>query len=78
MLYLTGEYDRAVTYLQAAVDKVGSSGLLQYHLGMAFFKLDDTVNAKVHLELAVKDGRDDPSKRFSGFDVALATLESIE
>ncbi len=78
VLYLTGEYDRAVTYLQAAVDKVGSSGLLQYHLGMAFFKLDDTVNAKVHLELAVKDGRDDPSKRFSGFDVALATLESIE
>ena len=78
VLYLTGEYDRAVTYLQAAVDKVGSSGLLQYHLGMAFSKLDDSVNAKVHLELAVKDGREDPAKRFSGFDVALATLENIE
>ena len=78
VLYLTGEYDRAVTYLQAAVDKVGSSGLLQYNLGMAFSKLDDSVNAKIHLELAVKDGREDPSKRFSGFDVALATLENIE
>ncbi|MDG1293022.1 MAG: tetratricopeptide repeat protein [Pseudomonadales bacterium] len=78
VLYLTGEYDRAVTYLQAAVDQVGSSGLLQYHLGMAFSKLDDSVNAKVHLELAVKDGREDPAKRFSGFDVALATLENIE
>ena len=78
VLYLTGEYDRAVTYLQAAVDKVGSSGLLQYHLGMAFAKLDDSVNAKIHLELAVKDGREDPAKRFSGFDVALATLENIQ
>lgn len=78
VLYLTGEYDRSVTYLQAAVDKVGSSGLLQYHLGMAFSKLGDSVNAKVHLELAVKDGLEDPAKRFSGFDVALATLESIQ
>ncbi len=78
VLYLTGEYDRAVTYLQAAVDKVGSSGLLQYHLGMAFYKLDDLVNAKTHLELAVKNGRDDPAQRYAGFDVALATLESIQ
>ena len=78
VLYLTGEYNRAVTYLQAAVDKVGSSSLLQYHLGMAFYKLEDPVNAKVHLELAVKEGRDDPSKRYSGFDNALATLEIIQ
>ena len=78
VLYLTGEYDRAVTYLQAAVDKVGSSALLQYHLGMAFYKLEDPINAKVHLELAVKDGRDDPAQRYSGFDVALATLETIQ
>jgi len=78
VLYLTGEYDRSVTYLQAAVDKVGSSSLLQYHLGMAFYKLEDSANAKVHLELAVQDGREDPSKRYSGFDVALATLESIQ
>ncbi|MBT5293201.1 MAG: tetratricopeptide repeat protein [Cellvibrionales bacterium] len=78
VLYLTGEYDRSVTYLQAAVDKVGSSSLLQYHLGMAFYKLEDSANAKVHLELAVQDGREDPSKRYSGFDVALATLENIQ
>ena len=78
VLYLTGEYDRSVTYLQAAVDKVGSSSLLQYHLGMAFYKLEDSANAKVHLELAVQDGREDSSKRYSGFDVALATLESIQ
>ena len=78
VLYLTGEYDRAVTYLQAAVDKVGSSGLLQYHLGMAFSKLGDSANAKIHLELAVKDGLENPAKRFSGFDVALTTLEGIQ
>ena len=45
---------------------------------MAFYKLEDSANAKVHLELAVQDGREDPSKRYSGFDVALATLESIQ
>lgn len=78
VLYLTGDYDRAVTYLQAAVDQVGSSSLLQYHLGMAFYQLGDAVNAQVHLELAVKDGRDDPAKRYEGFDVALATLEGIQ
>ena len=78
VLYLTGEYDRAATYLQAAVDKVGSSALLQYHLGMAFYKLENIESAKSHLELAVKDGLEEKSKRYSGFDVALATLESIQ
>ena len=78
VLYLTGEYDRAATYLQAAVDKVGSSALLQYHLGMAFYQLENIEGAKSHLELAVKDGLEDKSKRYSGFDVALATLESIQ
>ncbi|MGB1192301.1 MAG: tetratricopeptide repeat protein, partial [Pseudomonadales bacterium] len=78
VLYLTGEYDRAVTYLQAAVDKVGSSALLQYHLGMAFYQLENIEAAKSHLELAVKDGLEDKSKRYEGFDIALSTLESIQ
>lgn len=74
VLYLTGEYDRSVTYLQAAVDKVGSSGLLQYHLGMAFYKLGDNENAKVHLELAVEN----KEARYQGFDEAEATLAKLK
>lgn len=74
VLYLTGEYDRAVTYLQAAVDKVGSSGLLQYHLGMAFYKLGDLENAKIHLELAIEN----KEARYAGFDLAEATLAELQ
>lgn len=73
VLYLTGEYERAVTYLQAAVDKVGSSGLLQYHLGMAMYKSGDNVGAKKHLELAVEN----KEMRYGGFDVAESTLAEL-
>ncbi len=73
VLYLTGEYDRAVTYLQAAVDQVGSSGLLQYHLGMAYYKVGDMENAKTHLTLAVEN----KEARYEGFDVAEATLAEL-
>lgn len=74
VLYLTGEYDRSVTYLQAAVDKVGSSGLLQYHLGMALYKLGDLASAKQHLELAVEN----KDARYKGFDEAEATLAKLQ
>lgn len=74
VFYLTGEYERAVTYLQAAVDQVGSSGLLQYHLGMAFYKLGDMDNAKTHLALAVEN----KEARYTGFDIAEATLAEIQ
>ncbi len=74
VLYLSGEYGRAVTYLQAAVDKVGSSPLLQYHLGMALYKNGDLERAKEHLTLAVAD----EETRYAGFDEAKETLAKIQ
>ncbi len=73
VLYLTGEYGQAVTFLQAAVDKLGSSGLLQYHLGMAYYKLGDSGSAKTHLELATKN----KEVRYQGFDIAESTLAEL-
>ena len=56
------------------MDKVGSSGLLQYHLGMAFYKLGDLENAKIHLELAIEN----KEARYAGFDLAEATLAELQ
>ena len=55
VLYFSGDYDQAVAYLTAAVDKLGSSALLQYHLGMAQYKNGNIAAAKEHLGLATKD-----------------------
>ncbi len=73
VMYLTGDYEQAVSYSLAAVDKVGTSSLLQYHLGMAYYKLGDSDNAKKHLELATQD----PENRYTGFDEAEATLQQL-
>ena len=73
VFYLTGDYERALTYVQAAVDQVGSAGELQYHLGMIFLKLDDIENAKIHLTLAVEN----KESRYEGFDTATALLAEL-
>lgn len=74
VLYLSGDYDQAVSYLEAAVDKVGSSGLLQYHLGMAYYKTDDLDAAKKHLALAVEN----ENNKYPGFEEAMSTLQNIQ
>jgi len=74
VLYHSGDYDRSVTYLQAAVDKLGSSELLQYHLGMAFYRLNDEMKAKQHLQLAVANDE----LQYSGRDIAEATLAELQ
>ena len=74
VLYLSGEYGRAVTYLQAAVDKMDSSPLLHYHLGMALYKNGDLERAREHLTLAVAD----EEFQYSGFAEAQATLAELQ
>ncbi len=74
VFYLTGDYERALTYVQAAVDKVGSAGELQYHLGMIFLKLGDTENAKIHLTLAVEN----ENALYEGFDIAKRSLAELQ
>ena len=74
VFYLTGDYERALTYVQAAVDKIGSAAELQYHLGMIFLKLGDIESGKTHLTLAVED----ENARYNGFDIAAATLAELK
>ncbi len=73
VFYLTGDYTQAVTYLQAAVNKVESSGLLQYHLGMAHYKAGNLDSAREHLTLAVAD----QAGKYRGIDEAQATLAEL-
>ena len=74
VFYLTGDYERALTYVQAAVDKVGSAGELQYHLGMIFLKMGDIENAKIHLTLAVEN----ENARYEGLDIAKRSLAELQ
>ena len=57
VMYMNGDYEQAITYSLAAVDKVGTSTLLQYHLGMAYYKSGDLEKAKTHLELSHANAR---------------------
>lgn len=71
--YKSGDYEQAVTYVKAAVDKLGDQPLLRYHLGMAYYKAGDLQAAKEHLTVATSN----PETPFDGFDEALETLQKI-
>ena len=71
--YLSGDYDTAVTYIKAAVDKLGSAAILQYHLGMAYYKAGDAESAKTHLTLATTE----VEAQYPGYDEALETLQAL-
>ena len=73
VMYMNGDYEQAITYSLAAVDKVGTSTLLQYHLGMAYYKSGDLEKAKTHLELATQT----PDIRYPGLEEAQATLQQL-
>lgn len=71
--YLSGDYETAITYTKAAVNQLGSAALLQYHLGMAYYKAGDAENARQHLMLATAD----VESKYPGYEEALTTLESL-
>ncbi len=73
VMYMNGDYEQAITYSLAAVDKVGTSTLLQYHLGMAYYKSGDLEKAKTHLELATQT----PDILYPGLEEAQATLQQL-
>lgn len=70
--YLSGDYQQAITFTRAAVDKLGSSPLLQYHLGMAYYKAGDLTNAKTYLAKATET-----EQQYIGYEEAVATLASL-
>jgi tetratricopeptide (TPR) repeat protein len=74
VMYLTGDYEQAVSYLTAAVDKVGSSAYLQYHLGMAYYKNGETENAKQHLQLATQN----EAEQYPGLEEAKTILTELQ
>lgn len=70
VLYHAGEYNQAIRYLQAAVDKLESQPVLQYHLGMAYYKAGDMERAKNYLSLATSD----PNATYDGKEEAIKIL----
>lgn len=56
ILYLRGDYERALPPLQAAVDKASTNPIVLYHLGATLAKLGQTDQALDALERAVEFG----------------------
>ena len=52
--YRVGDYNRAASLLQEAVDKAPTIPVFQYHLGMALHKKGETEQAKKHLQAALE------------------------
>lgn len=71
--YKNGNYPQAISYLQAAVKQQPNSGEFRYHLGMAFYKQGDVLNARSELELAVAETRE-----YVGRDEAIRILDTLQ
>jgi tetratricopeptide (TPR) repeat protein len=70
--YKAGEYEKAVRLLEDIVKKAPNVPVFSYHLGMAYYKMDNYVQAKTALQAAV-----DADKHFFGFEQAHKTLTEI-
>ena len=73
VFYLTGDYERALTYVQAAVDKVEVQGT-SIPFGDDISEMGDIENAKIHLTLAVEN----ENARYEGFDIAKRSLAELQ
>ncbi|HAZ60396.1 MAG TPA: hypothetical protein DCY89_02335, partial [Gammaproteobacteria bacterium] len=71
--YRLGRYDEAVSTLLKAVEAAPESGVLRYHLGMAYAAKGDKERAIEHLKRAVES-----KERYVGRDEAKATLEKLQ
>jgi tetratricopeptide (TPR) repeat protein len=71
--YRTGDYPRAVQYLERAVAGAGIP-LLRYHLGMAYLANNNTAGARQELSQAVAQAKAD----FPGIEEARRTLKQLE
>ena len=73
--YRTGDYAKAVRYLEIAVVSADKVGLLHYHLGMAYFAAQNTVQARQELEKAIELASE---TGFIGIDEARETLKKLQ
>jgi tetratricopeptide (TPR) repeat protein len=68
-----GQSDEAVRVIRLAAAKAPEHPLINYHLGLAYYKTGDRREAKVYLEKAVRSG-----KSFAGSDEARTVLAEIQ
>jgi tetratricopeptide (TPR) repeat protein len=70
--YKLNNIDSALPLLKKAVDAAPKSGVLRYHLGMAYYKKGDKAAAKDELTRAFATGQ-----KFTGEDEGRATLKAL-
>ena len=71
--YKSGETDKAVTMLKEVVKQAPAIPIFRYHLGMAYLKQGNVVEAKANLAKAVEAKQD-----FPGLDEAQAAMKRIQ
>ena len=72
--YRTGDYAKALQFLEVASSGADQVAQLRYHLGMAYLKNGNPVQARAELEKALELAKQD----FVGIDEARATLEELQ
>jgi len=72
--YRAGDYSTAVRYLEIATAAASQVAQLRYHLGMAYLKVQDPIQARQELEKALELATAD----FPGIEEARATLEELQ
>jgi len=70
--YKLGDYDKALPTLQKALAVNPESAIVNYHIGMVYFKKGDKEHAREHLKKAV-----DKNQEFVGLNEAKETLKSL-
>jgi tetratricopeptide (TPR) repeat protein len=70
--YKKGALLKAISTLKDATDKAPTAGMMQYHLGMAYYKNGDKVQAKQALQASLKLSQD-----FPGIDEAKKVLQEL-
>lgn len=71
--YRLNDYSRAIPLLKKAVDAAPKSSVLHYHLGMAYYKMDDKAAAKAELTRAFAT-----EVKFAGQDEGREILKSLQ
>jgi len=70
--YKQGNYDKAKEQLLKVLEMLPDSAISNYHLGMIYFKQNDTVKAREYLQKAV-----DKKAEFDGLNEAKAVLSKL-
>ena len=71
--YQKGSYRLAIGLLEDAIKKAPENAMMQYHLGMAYQKVNDTARARMHLQKALQI--DPKSTMASDAQKALTSLD---